>query len=102
MCCCANTVAYSVPVTDWGRHNSGVERAEIVTPAKAGVQKSRFERNWIPGLRRNDGNLDQCGFRSVTTSYRPGHARPSGTTLMKTSTKPVILADSGAAATQGR
>ena len=37
-----------MPATDCAGNNSGVERAEIVTPAKAGAQRSRFQQDWIP------------------------------------------------------
>ncbi len=45
---CANTVANSVLLRICRPCKYGVERADIVTPAKAGAQKSRNQQDWIP------------------------------------------------------
>ncbi len=45
---CVNAIANSVPLRISRPYKYRVERAEIVTLAKAGVQHSRFQRDWIP------------------------------------------------------
>ncbi len=68
-----NSVADSVRLRIRRPQKYGAQRAEIVTPAKAGVQKSRFQRNWIPACAgMTKSSLSVAILTSGTDGFR-GH-----------------------------